>query len=127
MQRRPVVPPNPFPFDREPGSEAPRARTLHFRGELLGAHPTPVRDLVPIDTHPAAAAPDEHGAQLMLRPDAVELCLIAELEKKMQRTVQPQLLVQPPVDGRLHGLGPPRMAAATVRPVVRPQPLRGRA
>src|SRR6185312_3867916 len=112
MQRRAVVPPNPFPLHREPGSEALRARTPHFRGELLGAHPTPVRDLVAVGAHPAAASPDEHRAQLMLRPGAVELGLIPELEQELQRAGQAELLVQPPMDGRLHALGPPWMAAA---------------
>src|SRR5690348_14001793 len=63
----------------------------------------------------------------MLLADTVELGLILELEKEMQRTGEPQLLVQPPVDGRFHGLGPPRVAAATVRPVMRPQPFHRRA
>src|SRR6185437_7577461 len=127
MQRRLVIPPNPFPLNLEPGSEAPSARALHFLGKPVRAHPTPVRDLAAIDAHAAAAAPDEHRAELMLRPDSIELRLVLKLEQKVQRTLEAQLLVQPPASGLLHGLRPPRMAAATVRPVVRPQPLAARA
>src|SRR6185312_15148577 len=126
MQRRPVIPPNPFPFHREPGSEALRARPELHR-EPLRADPTPVGDLVVVNEHPPGAVTDEYRAQLVLRPDIVELGLILKLEQEVQRALQSKLLVQPPVYGCLHGLGTPRMAAATVRPVVRPQPLGGRA
>src|SRR6185437_9958073 len=120
MQRRPVIPPNPFPLHREPGCEALRAR-LELHREPFRTHPTPVRDLVVVDEHPPGTVADEHRAQLMLRPGIVELSLILKLEQEVQRALQSKLFVQPAVDGRLHGLGTPRMAAATVRPVVRPQ------
>src|SRR6185437_6469636 len=127
MQRRPVIPPNPFPLHREPGRKALRAHTPHLFREPVLAHPTPVRDLILVDAHLAGASPNEYRAQLMLRPDAVELRLILELEQEMQRALESKLLIQPPVDGHLHALGPPRMAAATVRPIMRPQPFRRRA
>src|SRR5579863_6727098 len=112
MQRRPMILPNTFPFHREPRGEALRARAPHLLRESLRTHPTPRRDPVVVDAHPPAASPDEHRAQLMLGPDAVELRLILELEQKMQRASQSELLVQPPLRGRLHGLIPPGMTAA---------------
>src|SRR5579863_6687345 len=127
MQRRPVVPPNPFPLHREPWGEALSARTPHLLGEPLRAHPTAVRDLVVVDPQPAGTAADEHRAELVLCPEIVELRLILELEQELQRALEPELLIQAPVDRRLHAFGPPRMAAATVRPIVRPQPLPRRA
>jgi|ERR1700685_2110936 hypothetical protein len=62
----------------------------------------------------------------MFGPARVELGLILKLEQKLQRTAQPELLVQAALNGRFHGLAAPRMAAAAVRPVERPQPFAGR-
>src|SRR6185437_4156536 len=103
------------------------SRTPHLRRELLRARPTPIRDLVLVDGHLAGASSDVNRAQLMLGPDIVELRLVLKLEQKVQRALKSKFLVQAPVYSCLHGLGTPRMTAAAVRPVVRPQPLRRRA
>ena len=67
MQRRPVIPPNPFPLHHEPGSEALRARAPHLLREPVRAHPTPVRDLIAVDVH---AAHWEAGDRVVARGDA---------------------------------------------------------
>src|SRR6202034_806700 len=61
----------------------------------------------------------------MLGAGLIELRLILELKEEMQRAGEAELLAQPAVDGGLHGLTTPRMAAAAVRPVQRPEPLGG--
>src|ERR1700751_4088160 len=45
----------------------------------------------------------------------------------MQWTCQAQLLLQPAVNGGLHAFGTPRVTAAAVGPVQRPEPFRRRA
>ncbi len=62
----------------------------------------------------------------MLGASRIELRLVLELEQKMQRTAQAQLLVEAPVDSRLHGLGASGMTAAAVRPESRPELFRRR-
>src|ERR1700679_1150391 len=61
----------------------------------------------------------------MLGTGGVELGLILEFEKKPQGAGYPELLAQPALSGRLHGLAAARMRAAAVGPVQGPEPLAG--
>src|ERR1700694_452695 len=116
-----MIPPDTLPLQHEPGSEAlgPGPRDLgleRFRGA-----PAPGDDLVLVDADRVRAAPDEYRAELVLGGGGIELRLVLELEQKMQRAAQAQLLVQPTVDRGLQGLGAPGMTAAAIGPVQWPK------
>src|SRR5262249_13133349 len=80
---------------------------------------------IPIDPQPPRMVPDEHRTELVLGAHRLKLRVILELEQKREAATDPELLVQSAVDRRLHGLGAARVAAAAVRPVKRPDLLRG--
>src|SRR2546429_1294058 len=120
-----VLTPGALPLEPEPRGEVPRGRSGQFGRERLGTHPAPVDDLLPVDLEGHRAPSDVHRAQLVLRARIVELRLVLEFEQEVQWTTHPQLLAQAAVNRRLQALGAPRMTAAAVRPVKRPQPLRG--
>src|SRR5580700_2233344 len=122
-----MIPPNPLPLQYEPRSELIGAGASQFGLQGFRADPAPGQNLVPIGADRIAATAYEHRAQLLLRARRIELRTILEFEQEMQRTTQAKLLLQTAVDRRLHSLGPTRMAAATVRPVQRPEPLGRRA
>src|SRR5205807_197304 len=120
-----VLTPGALPLEPEPRGEVPRGRSGQFGPERLGTHPAPVDDLLPVDLEGRLAPSDVHRAQLVLGARIVELRVVLEFEQEVQRTTHPQLLAQAAVNRRLQALGAPRMTAAAVRPVKRPQPLRG--
>src|SRR5580704_336565 len=112
-----MLAPDAVPLEPEPGRECRGLRALHLRLQCWRTDPTPGADLGGIDLHAVVAATDEHRAQLVLGGGRVELCLVLEFEQKMQWAGQAQLLLQPAVNGGLHALGTPRVAAAAVGPV----------
>src|SRR5580698_5328789 len=120
-----VVPPDPCPLQLEPRRKLAGGGACQLSLQRFGLHPAPRENLIRIGLHRVAAAADEHRAQLLLRAGRLELRLVLELEQKLQRTAQTQLLVEPPLNGGLHALRPARVAAATIRPVQRPEALRG--
>ena len=122
-----MLTPDPFPLHPEPGSESTRFRAVHLCLELSGTDPAPGVDLARIHPHLRVTAPDEDRAELALGPGGVELRLVLEFEQKMQRAGEAQLLHQAALNGRFHALRAPRMAAAAVGPIQRPESLAGRA
>src|SRR5207248_423919 len=114
------------PLHHEPWCKPTGLAAGELRLQLLRTDPTPRENLARIDPDRIGAAADEHGTELLLGARRIELRLVLKLEQKLQRTAQSELFVQPPVDRRFHALGSPWMAAATVGPVQRPQPLRRR-
>src|ERR1700681_4345524 len=117
-----MIPPDAFPLQHEPGSEALGPRPCDLGLERLRGAPAPGEDLVLVDADRVRAAPDEDRAEFVLGSGGIELRLVLELEQKMQRTAQAQLLIQPTVDRALQGLGAPGMTAAAIGPVQRPKP-----
>src|SRR5262245_14899287 len=59
----------------------------------------------------------------MLGADRAELRLVFELVEILERTAEPELLLQPTRDGIRHRFAAARMRAARVRPVAGPQHL----
>src|SRR5712664_1936887 len=92
-----VIPPNPSPFEHEPWRKVPRAGR-HLPLQRFRADPAPGENFVAIDLHGIGAASDEHRTKLIFSGRFVELRLVLELEQKMQRAAQPELLVQAAVD-----------------------------
>src|ERR1700694_4046037 len=117
-----MIPPDAFPLQHEPGSEALGPGPCDLGLERFRGAAAPGDDLVLVDADRVRAAPDEDRAELVLGGGGIGLRLILELEQKMQRAAQPQLLVQPTVDRGLHGLGAPGMTAAAIGPVQWPKP-----
>src|SRR5690606_29206141 len=98
-------------------------RALELRLERIDAHPAPVRNLADVGVDRAVVAPVVHPAILVLGAERAILRVVLELVQELERTREPELLLEPARNRLLHLLAPARVRAARVRPVVRPERL----
>ncbi len=98
---------------------------LYLVLQLRRIDPAPVRDLITVGAHRPAAATHVDRTQLVLRACGIELRLVAELEQRRDRAAHASSCHSLRCSSELQRLTAPRMAAATVRPVTRPQTLVG--
>src|SRR5690606_28351093 len=122
-QRVEEIAPDMRPLHLEPRRE-PLGRLGELALERVDADPAPIRDLADVDVDRSVIAPVVDPAILVLRADRAVLRVILELVQKLERTREPELLLEPPDHGLLHRFAVARMRAARVRPVVRPERLR---
>src|ERR1700722_8383160 len=122
-----MIAPDTLPFHNEPGGELAGAGLGHLPLQLLRTHPTQPGDLPRVGPDRIMGSTNVYRAKFVFGRMGVPLSLVLEFEQELQGAAHAQFLVQAPLDGRIHALRAPWMAAATIGPVQWPQALGGRA
>src|ERR1700690_4210712 len=120
-----MVAPNSDPFQHEPGCKGPVSLGSQLLLERLGTHPAPIVDFRAVYDRRLGRATDKYRTKLVLGSGCIELRLILEFEQVLQGTIDPQLLPQPPFRRKFQSFVAPRVTAAAIRPIQRPEPFAG--